>query len=342
MFHHSLRLAALAACAASAAAASSWTATRERSPPALALPLRVALAPSPAGRAELEASFWAVSDPLGPRYGQHFTRAQAAALMQPPAGAAEAVSAFLAGVEGVSNLTLEAGAGGMHFITGSATVAALERIAGCAFERFEFARGAAAGAKPLTAHRCAEATTVPARESRAALPAEVARLVGFVHPSTFLARPTSLGVHAKRAARLGRSAAGTVTPAVIRQQYGIGSVESKTPSNKQVAGGFLGEFASTKDLAAFWAKDYPKATGRKLTIVGPNNEAKPGVEAMLDVEYITAIGGNVDTTFWYTDGCYDQCNNEPYTEARIPNTRAHTLAHTQAGSNRNSAPPCAI
>jgi tripeptidyl-peptidase-1 len=86
-----------------------------------------------------------------------------------------------------------------------------------------------------------------------------------------------------------------------------------TPSNKQLVGGFLSEFTSIKDLQAFWKKDYPKATGRKLYIVGPNDETKPGVEAMLDVEYITAIGGAVNTTFLYVDGCYDNCNNEPYT-----------------------------
>ena len=78
--------------------------------------------------------------------------------------------------------------------------------------------------------------------------------------------------------------------------------------------------------------------------MGPNDESKPGVEAMLDVEYITAIGGAVNTTFWYTDGCYDQCNNEPYTEfvkellALADGALPHVVSMSYS-DNENTVPP---
>jgi hypothetical protein len=37
-------------------------------------------------------------------------------------------------------------------------------------------------------------------------------------------------------------------------------------------------------------------------IVGNNNASRPGIEAILDVEYIMGMAPGVDTWFWYLPG----------------------------------------
>ena len=43
----------------------------------------------------------------------------------------------------------------------------------------------------------------------------------------------------------------------------------------------------------------------------PANQSTPGIEADLDVQYITSIGGAVNTTYWYTAGQRPD-ENEPF------------------------------
>jgi tripeptidyl-peptidase-1 len=103
-----------------------------------------------------------------------------------------------------------------------------------------------------------------------------------------------------------------VTPAAIRAAYNIPAADANTvPGLQQMAAGFLGEFASRADLAAFSKAFDPRSSAEQLTIVGPNDETKPGVEAMLDVEYIIAMGAGVGSIFWYTDGTRPS-DNEPF------------------------------
>lgn len=102
-----------------------------------------------------------------------------------------------------------------------------------------------------------------------------------------------------------------MTPTSIRTAYGIGDVTGHVASNKQQAAGFLGQYASLSDLASFFQTIYPAGAGQNVTIVGPNDQTNPGLEASLDVQYIASIGEGVNTTYWYTDGTRPG-DNEPF------------------------------
>ena len=52
----------------------------------------------------------------------------------------------------------------------------------------------------------------------------------------------------------------------------------------QAVGAFLGQYMSSSDLQSFFQELYPAAAGRKPTIIGPNQEDNPGIEANLDIQ----------------------------------------------------------
>ena len=48
-----------------------------------------------------------------------------------------------------------------------------------------------------------------------------------------------------------------------------------------------------KDLDKFWKQYYPAATGTDIKVVGPNGGLFAGVEASLDIQYISTMGFGV-------------------------------------------------
>jgi tripeptidyl-peptidase-1 len=57
---------------------------------------------------------------------------------------------------------------------------------------------------------------------------------------------------------------------------------------------------------------YPKAVGRTIKLVGPDS-GNAGVEASLDIEYISTMGGGVETEFWSFAGrAPGNPQNEPF------------------------------
>ena len=90
-----------------------------------------------------------------------------------------------------------------------------------------------------------------------------------------------------------------------------GDDANTVPSLQQIAAGFLGQFVALPDLRTFQKAFDPAGARTPFDIVGPNDASQPGVEAMLDVEYIISMGQQVNTTFWYTDGTRPS-DNEPF------------------------------
>lgn len=130
------------------------------------------------------------------------------------------------------------------------------------------------------------------------------------------------------------------TPSFRLACAGIGDREVKNSSTQQVATGYLGQFASPTDLQAFYTQFYPAAKGRTLNYVGPNQGSNPGTEASLDVQYITALGGGANTTFWYTDGTRPG-DNEPYAVflsafSALPDSELPRVLSTSYSDNENS------
>lgn len=106
------------------------------------------------------------------------------------------------------------------------------------------------------------------------------------------------------------------SPENLRQLYSV-SAEGKAAGNKQAVTAFLNQIYGEKSLKAFWGlycknltcgKGSPKLVGDKTTGFG-----LPGTEAMLDIETITGIAGNIESEFWgFAGNSPDNPQNEPF------------------------------
>ncbi len=89
---------------------------------------------------------------------------------------------------------------------------------------------------------------------------------------------------------------GDTTPQTIEKAYNISGYSSTNPANSQAIASFLDQYFDPSDLEAF-QKQYNISLNPISKIIGSNEASSPGMEASLDVQYITTIGRNVDTWF---------------------------------------------
>jgi tripeptidyl-peptidase-1 len=106
------------------------------------------------------------------------------------------------------------------------------------------------------------------------------------------------------------SASGDVTPTVINKAYGIDqqSVKKSGKTNIQAIGQFQGQYVSPTDLSKF-CKQYDATADCSIAkFVGQNTGSRPGIESMLDAEYITGVAQGVPT--WvYSYPSFDFCSD---------------------------------
>jgi tripeptidyl-peptidase-1 len=140
---------------------------------------------------------------------------------------------------------------------------------------------------------------------------------------------------------LGGGGSGGNTPASLRTLYAIGDVEG-TGATKQAATGFLKQYFKPTDLQKFYESFYKVAEGRTIAAVGDKMGTSAGVEASLDVDYISSVGGNVTTEFWSFDGTApDNPQNEPFLKwiQLVSNTKDADVPHvfsTSYGEDESS------
>merc|ERR1712232_616915 len=91
--------------------------------------------------------------------------------------------------------------------------------------------------------------------------------------------------------------ANVVTPSVIKKAYGIDqkSVIRSGKTNIQAIGQFQGQYVSSTDLSKFCKAYDAEANCSIGKFVGNNTASKPGVESMLDTEYITGVAEGMTT-----------------------------------------------
>jgi len=106
------------------------------------------------------------------------------------------------------------------------------------------------------------------------------------------------------------SGAQVVTPSVINKAYGIDeqSVKKSGKTNIQAIGQFQGQYVSATDLSKFCQAYDSQADCSIAKFVGKNTASQPGVESMLDTEYITGIAQGV-TTWVYSYPNVDFCSD---------------------------------
>jgi len=99
-----------------------------------------------------------------------------------------------------------------------------------------------------------------------------------------------------------------VTPAVINAAYGIdkATIKRSGKPNIQAIGQFQGQYVSPTDLTKFCKQYDADANCSIAKFIGKNTGTQPGVESMLDVEYITGVAQGV-TTWVYSYPSFNFC-----------------------------------
>ena len=87
-----------------------------------------------------------------------------------------------------------------------------------------------------------------------------------------------------------------VTPQLLEKSYNISGYTAKSPKNSQAIASFLEQYFNPKSLEEF-QKMFKLPEKPIVKIVGENKPNNEGIEASLDVEYISAMGRNVNTWF---------------------------------------------
>merc|ERR1711907_95699 len=101
-----------------------------------------------------------------------------------------------------------------------------------------------------------------------------------------------------------------VTPSVINKAYGIDqqTVKKSGKTNIQSIGQFQGQYVSTTDLSKFCQQFDTQADCSISKFIGKNTASNPGIESMLDTEYITGVAEGV-TTWVYSYPSVDFCSD---------------------------------
>ena len=185
------------------------------------------------------------------------------------------------------------------------TVAEAERLLNAEYQQFYH------DASEMTVHRCIS--------SGYALPADVAQAVDFVAPTVRV--PTI-----RRAKKLDRSSGSLSntnnTPEVLRRIYNVGDAQGSAPDNVAAVTAFLEQYYDEDALQSFYDgqcedKDIncgiDNSASDTVTLVGDATTGSPGIESMLDIEYITALGSSIKTEFWgFAGRSPDNPDNEPF------------------------------
>eukprot|EP00929_Paragymnodinium_shiwhaense_P003890 TRINITY_DN1045_c0_g1_i2.p1 TRINITY_DN1045_c0_g1~~TRINITY_DN1045_c0_g1_i2.p1 ORF type:complete len:601 (-),score=132.18 TRINITY_DN1045_c0_g1_i2:405-2129(-) len=247
------------------------------------------------GLQELHDTLMAVSMPDSPRYGAHLSNDEVQRLTAPKPEHFKAVLDFLVshGVK-VSDATPNG-----DLISVSVPVETAEKMLSAKYMQVKHGRTGQ------------EVTRTPGGYS---LPEDVAKAIDFVSPTMHIpgvAKPV-LGEQ-KGNAELGDSEFNS--PKNLRELYSVGSVEGKAANNKQAVTAFLDQQYELNSLQKFWDKFCSGITCGKgqPKLVGDETTGTPGVEAMLDIETITGVAGNVESEFWgFSGNSPDNPQNEPF------------------------------
>ncbi|KAK3280880.1 hypothetical protein CYMTET_11302 [Cymbomonas tetramitiformis] len=248
---------------------------------------------TPEGRAQLEETFWAVSNPQNPRYGQYLTQDQLTDIIKAPAEALVTVVDWLKS-EGVTNFQVSANLDAVNVILPAPKA---EKLFDTTF--FEFKHSTA----NQTILRTGKPYTLPTFVANVVdLVADIIRFpaipsVKIVEEEGVGAWPSDCGSHCK---------SGWTTPGVLTQRYKLGAAPSTVTSGSTFATAeFQGQLYTEKILNDF-ASDCNLPNGVKVDHqIGPDSGSfvcnlGACTESLLDIEYIKAVGGAIPLTNVYS------------------------------------------
>jgi len=222
----------------------------------------------------------AVSSPSSPRYGQHLSPSEIAAMTGPGKAAGEAVRSWLA----ASGIEASVSRWGDRLEI-RATVEQIEKVFS------------------TKVHHLSNGVDSTLQAGDLHAPEDVAGSIAAV-----------FGLHGlplkRPSAPVGVGSA-QVTPQLLLQTYNVtGAPEvSRGSKNKRAVAEFQGQFTKQADLTSFFKQYVPSAKegDDKYTCVGDRCEPQGvheniGVEAMLDIEYIMGPAPGIKSEVWFYDG----------------------------------------
>lgn len=231
-----------------------------------------------------------ISSPKSPKYGQQLTLEQVNRLSSPTNESIEKVVNFLKSHD-INKYEYSSG-----FIRVTVPVSVANKILDTNYHSYTNSR---TGQTVL-------------RVDRYSLPSEVASVLDFVAPTTnfpFSALPTPRLSARDRAVQAYQN-----TPDSLRELYAVGAVQGhNNHTARQTVTAFLNQYYEERDLQNFYKTYYPLLYGTPISnVVGPNGNLG-GIEASLDVDYMTTLGSGVPTEFWSFAGEQpDNPENEPF------------------------------
>jgi len=231
------------------------------------------------------------SDPSNAKYGQHLTMEEVVRLTRPVPEAAQAVKAWLKEY-GVTRV--EEG-GSPDLLKVRLLVAQAQRLLNIRMSVFR-------GPANEVYLRSLDQYSVPTAIAKyIQIITNINRLPQKPSSRAFLGYGRSLG-----------SSPTQVTPATIRALYKVPAPAAQTQGIVQAVVSFLGQYYAPTDLALF-QKFAGLINNPIAKLVGFNdpNPAAAGVEASLDVDYLSGIPEYVPTWVWSTNGTIAN-DNEPW------------------------------
>lgn len=236
----------------------------------------------------LEGELMRVSSPSSSDYGKLLSYNEMTQLTAPKADSLLAVTSFLKDA-GITDFQTTPG-----FVRTVVNIKTAETLLSAKYMMYKSAKTS------VRALRCTEYS----------LPENVAAHVDFVSPTVNF--PHSLTVVPEdKKMRFGSPHQNT--PDSLRELYNVGDVMGGKASARQAATAFLHQYYSEDDLQSFYKEYFPELYGTPISdVVGPNGNHS-GIEASLDVEYMTVMGAGVNTEFWSFAGRQpDSPENEPF------------------------------
>jgi len=227
-----------------------------------------------------------VATPDSPNYGRYLSMEELTELVSPPQTVLDCLIQWIKGYDPIRyDLTQN-----RDYLVAVVRVKDAEKILNCRFEEF--------------VHSPSETKMRRCAEDQYSLPHQIAQHVRFVGSALRLPKIKS----ATRLLNNNRKRSIYVTPAVIKSLYNI-TAPKPSPTNIQAVSSFLGEYWAPSDLVLFQQKfGLPSIPIEHQ--YGPNDPSNPGLEASLDVQYITGVSGagqgstgpNTRTWVYYTPG----------------------------------------
>ena len=220
-------------------------------------------------------SFTVVSESTSPLYGQHLTNDQVNTLTAPSPRAIHTVHRYLGGEH-----LAEAATPNHDVIKLTTTIADAEKLLQCQY--YEYIH------QPTG--------RIALRTPSYSLPRSVSTYIAAVTPTvTLYTVPSSKSFKPRRPEEL------VNIPSTLRSLYGVNQTQGTSGKTKMAVTGFIQQLYSTSDYSEFKTQflnatqlGYNLST-EQLTCKGDDGSPSilGGTEAMLDAEYITALGSNI-------------------------------------------------